>query len=515
MHLLRALVFVAASVGPLVAAQAATELGARLNARNSVTSSELKEHVAALADDTFEGRAAGTRGGRAAAGYILDHLRRYGLQGGGDQATYTQTLDGGQRNLIAIIPGSDPQLKHEIILVGAHYDHVGYGTRSNSYGPLGYIHNGADDNASGVATVLETAQALAALNGSMRRTVMIAFWDGEEQGLIGSTHWVRNPTMARANLKCAINLDMVGRLRNDKLEVFGTRTTYGMRKLLSQCNTGDQLSLQFMWQMSEDSDHFPFYFRNIPSLMFHTGKHPDYHRPSDDAEKINTDGLQKISRLLVEFVINMADADKTPEFRQRCRNEGRDERGRESFERPMPPEPGRLAVRWRLEDAAENGIVLSEVTRNTSAWTADLRVGDRVTAWNGEPITSHERFQRLIATSVDSPRLTVVSWGEKTPREVKVHLTGHPVRIGIAWVRDDAEPEAAVVKRTFPGSPAAAAGLQPGDRIYSVDDLTFATDEEFESLLHAARDKVTLAVERHGVLRSAELDVGDPLPGNE
>lgn len=506
---LRALTALVCVLLPAGVTFGATELSARINARNSVTAGELKEHVAALADDTFEGRAAGTRGGRAAAGYIIERLRTYGLHGGAEEGSFTQALDGQQRNLLAIIPGSDPDVRHEIILIGAHYDHVGYGTKSNSYGPLGYIHNGADDNASGVATVLEAAQALAALNGSMRRTVLIAFWDGEEQGLIGSTHWIRNPTITRANLKCAVNLDMVGRLRSDKLEVFGTRTTYGMRKLLSQSNVNEQLSLQFLWQMSEDSDHFPFYYRNIPSLMFHTGKHPDYHRPSDDADKINTDGMQRIARLLVEFVIGLADSDAAPEFRQRCRSEGRDEQGRESFERPLPPDVSRFAVRWRADQSAENGVVLSEVSRNTPAWKAELRTGDRITSWNDVPVTAYEQFQRLMSTTPETAKLSVVPWGQKTPREVTIRLDGAPVRIGIGWVRDDAEPEAAVVKRTYPASPAASAGLQPGDRIYSVDNLSFKTDAEFETLLHAARGKVELSVERHGMLRTAVLDLGD------
>ncbi len=494
------------------AACGATELSARLAARNSVTAGELRDHVAVLANDTFEGRQAGSRGGRAAAGYIIEKLRGQGLKGGAEDGGFTQSIDAAQRNILAIIPGSDPALRSEVIVVGAHYDHVGYGTKSNSYGPTGYIHNGADDNASGVATVLETAQALAPLQGSLRRTVVLAFWDGEEQGLIGSTHWIRQPTVPRANIKCAINLDMVGRLRNGKLDVYGTRTTYGMRKLISHCNEHENLSLQFMWEMAEDSDHFPFYFRNIPSLMFHTGKHADYHRPSDDAEKINTEGMQSIARLIVELVIAAADADASPTFRARCQGECRDERSRDSFERPMPAAPGRLGLKWRPEDSPTNGIIVSEVPRNTSAWLADLRRGDRIIAWNGEPLTSYDRFQQLISLSPQHTTLSVVSWGREAPKDVKVTLDGGPVRIGIAWIRDDAEPEAAVVKRTFPSSPAARAGLLPGDRILSVDGSSFAADAEFEALLHATRDKASLVVERYGQLRTVTLDVGEPLP---
>jgi hypothetical protein len=514
MHRLCALILVAPSfLFSIAAAHGATELSARLAARNSVTASELQAHVAVLANDTFEGREAGSRGGRAAAGYIVERLRSYGLRGGGTDGGYTQALDGAQRNLLAILPGSDPQLRNEVILVGAHYDHVGYGNRSNSYGPTGYIHNGADDNASGIATILETAQALAA-NGALRRTVLFAFWDGEEKGLLGSTHWIRNPTVPKANLKCAINADMVGRLRNSKLDVYGSRTTYGMRKLLSQANASEGLSLEFLWQMTEDSDHFPFYFRNVPSLMFHTGKHADYHRPSDDVEKLNTAGMQSIARLMVDFILNLDDAEKSPIFRAQSRMEGRDESQRITFERPMKASPGRLGLRWRPQDSAAAGIAVSEVTRDAAAWRAQIRAGDRLTAWNGEPITSYDRFQRLVSTATEPATVTVVSPGKSEPRDVTVTLDGGPVRIGIVWIRDDAEPEAAIVKRVFPGSPAELAGLQAGDRIYDINGATFADDDGFEDLLHAARDKTPITVERQGKLRSAVLDVGEPLGGN-
>jgi hypothetical protein len=514
MHRLCALVVFASLFSSNFAARGATELSARLAARNSVTASELHAHVAVLANDTFEGREAGSRGGRAAAGYIVERLRAYGLRGGGTDGGYTQALDGQQRNLLAILPGSDPQLKNEVILVGAHYDHVGYGNRSNSYGPTGYIHNGADDNASGISTILETAQALAA-TGALRRTILFAFWDGEEKGLLGSTYWIRNPTVPRANLKCAINADMVGRLRGNKLDVYGTRTTYGMRNLLSRANASEGLTLEFLWQMAEDSDHFPFYFRGVPSLMFHTGKHADYHRPSDDAEKVNTEGMQSIARLLVEFVINIDDADTSPVFRAQSRAEGRDESQRITFERPMKAGPGRFGLRWRPQDPPGSGIVISEVTRDSAAWRAQLRAGDRLTAWNGEPLTSYDQFQRLVASATEPAIVSVVSPGATEPRDVIVTLDGGPVRIGIVWIRDDAEPEAAVVKRVFPGSPAFLAGLQVGDRIVEVKGETFADDDKFESLLHAAHDKTPITIERQGKLRAAVLDIGEPIVGQE
>src|SRR5207247_2064991 len=123
------------------------------------TADELLDHVSFLADDVLEGRETGSRGGRAAGGYLAEQLRKTGLTPMGDSGSYFQAFGSGSRNLLGLVEGSDPDLKHDVIVIGAHYDHVGYGNRRNSYGPFGYIHNGADDNASGVSALLELADA--------------------------------------------------------------------------------------------------------------------------------------------------------------------------------------------------------------------------------------------------------------------------------------------------------------------------------------------------------------------
>ena len=151
---------------------------------------------------------------------------------GGDGASYRQEFvvegpDGqpeATANLIGYLAGSRAEWSEQSVLVTAHYDHVGYGTRRNSFGPLGYIHNGADDNASGTAALLEVMQAFVNLPEPPRRTVVFAAWDGEEQGLLGSKHWTNYPTIPLDNVRMLINMDMLGRLRNKRLEVFGSRT---------------------------------------------------------------------------------------------------------------------------------------------------------------------------------------------------------------------------------------------------------------------------------------------------
>ncbi len=511
--MLRGFPVVIVAIGFATSSQA-TELAARLAAKNSVTAEEIGSHAAVLANDTFEGREAGSRGGRAAAGYLVEQFEKIGLDPAGIDGGYTQSFNGSMRNILAILPGSDPVLSKEVILIGAHYDHVGYGTRSNSFGPLGRIHNGADDNASGTSALLEAAQGLKMLAGAHRRSILIALWDGEEKGLLGSQHWLLEPTVARSRIRCAINLDMVGRLRQNKLEVYGVRTAPDLRRLISMQNGTDGLTLDYLWKMQEDSDHYNFFRYSIPSLMFHTGKHDDYHRPSDDTEKLNLDGVQSVTRLLIDVAVDLADADELPAFRVESAREGRDERQRSTLEAPLAALPGRLGLTWKAEETSERGLVVSSVFRRTPAATAGIVVGDRIVSWNGEALSSNQRFQQLVSTETEPATLAIVGRIGGEPREVQVTLEGPPIRIGITWVRDEAEPRCVLIKRVVPTSPAERAGLLPVDRIYAVNDEEFTTGEDFEKLLFQDRRKLELTVERDGKILRVPLVLDEAPAGS-
>src|SRR3954470_6647214 len=202
-------------------------------AMESITSDELYHYVEVLADDVYEGRASGTRGGRAAAQWLIRQLRPLQFTPAGDNGGYVQAFNGDSRNILVLLLGDDPQLQNEVILVGAHYDHVGYGSANNSFGPIGKIHNGADDNASGTSVVLETVETFARSGLKTRRTILFVFWDGEERGLVGSRYWLSHPTLPIDRVKLDITLDMVGRLREERLYLLGSRSGYGMRRLLS------------------------------------------------------------------------------------------------------------------------------------------------------------------------------------------------------------------------------------------------------------------------------------------
>jgi hypothetical protein len=486
---------------PFAASSYAVEVNARAAALESITTPDVKGHVDALADDTFEGREAGTRGNRAAGIYIIDRLTKLGLAPAGTKGGFYQN-GGGASNILAQFEGSDPELKNEVILVGAHYDHVGYGTYRNSYGPVGYIHNGADDNASGVAALLELAEALSKLPQKPKRTILFAFWDGEEKGLWGSKYWVDHPTVPLDRVRLAVNIDMIGRMRGARLEVFGIRTLPGLRRTISRQNT-ESLALEFDWDVRGDSDHYSFFSRNVPFLMLHTGRHPDYHRPSDDAERINGDGLRQITQLLFGVVVDLADAAELPKFRERSRMESQGDR--RASEVALRPPRGRLGISWDEKQAADGKIVVDRVSSGSPAAAAGLVRGDQIVTFSGREVRDAEQFRQLVLSAANPVPITVARGGQEAPLEMTLQLEGEPVRLGIAWRTDETEPASVIINRLTPGSPADAAGLRSGDRIYKINGREFATGDEFRELATTLPFPLVMEVDTAGRVRMVEV----------
>lgn len=486
--------------GPLEAADAVTTG----SLREAISVDVLKRHVQVLSDDTFEGREAGSRGGRAAAGYIGREFQRYKLAGGGASGGYYQPFGAQYSNILGLLEGADPQLKNELIVIGAHYDHVGYGNAQNSYGPTGYIHNGADDNASGVAGLLEIIKAFSRLPARPKRSILFAHWDGEEKGLLGSKHWVAEPTLPLSRVRLMVNLDMIGRLRDDYVEIYGTRTSRDLRRLVSLQNGEPNLRLGFSWAMREDSDHYSFFLRGIPVLMFHTGLHEDYHRPSDDVEKLNLAGMQRVVQLLCGVLLELADRPQLGGFRQAGRTDT--EQTRQAFERPLPPLAGRLGMAWDpAAESAGQGLRVSRIEPGSGAEKGGLRLGDRIIRFNGQDVKTGAELRPLVWASASPAKLAVERGGSAEPVELDVRLAGAPVRLGISWRSDPAEPHAAVLCRVVPGSLAAEAGLRLNDRVYEVSGRSFESSGEFERLLAAADRPIELLVERQGRLRTISL----------
>jgi hypothetical protein len=431
-----------------VAASTPTVFAAELMAaaRLSIRADDAKRHISALADDALEGREGGSRGGRAAGSYVVSHLEKLGLEPAGDNGSYYQQF-GGMRNILALARGSDPSVAHELIVVGAHYDHVGYGNSGNSYGPFGFVHNGADDNASGVAGLIEVAEALQHLPNRPRRPILFAFWDGEEKGLLGSYHFVRvRPAMiAPMSVVFSVNLDMIGRLRGERLEVYGARTSESLRTAVVQSNNRQgamPLELAFDWAIEEDSDHYPFIAAKIPTVMFHTGLHDQYHRPSDDVQLINFDGIEPVARLTLDFVNALANEPGSPRsFRPQARSESD-------------------ATKKALESQA-----------------------------HGEPApaTALQPSQTVNGQAIPT--------GPQRPRW------------GIGTRADAGEPLNPIVVRITPESPAALAGLALGDRVVAIDGGDVLSQADMAARLAAAGDCVALDVDRKGRIMRLEMKI--------
>ena len=284
----------------------------------------LKDDVSVLAGDGYEGRETGTKGEQKAAAYISDRFKAIGLTPKGttgffqafsfkpkkdphsavsyDAKTTDSTITG--TNVLGYI---DNKAKNTII-IGAHYDHLGYGGEGSLYRENDKaIHNGADDNASGVAVLLNLAVKLRKANTS-NNYLFMAF-SGEEMGLLGSNYFVKNSTIDIKTANYMINMDMVGRLKADStLAVYGTGTSPRFKQVLHAANKNFKLIENESGV--GPSDHTSFYLSDIPVLQFFTGQHEDYHKPSDDSDKLNYEGMEMISDLIFDVITELDSSGK-------------------------------------------------------------------------------------------------------------------------------------------------------------------------------------------------------------
>ncbi len=282
-----------------------------------ITASDVQKHISYLASDELKGRETGTPEETIAANYIADQFRSYGLDAAGAGATYFQeftvnmsVLDNPHasdsdttgekrlsKNVVALLQGTGDS--EELIIIGAHYDHLGMGEFGSLSSGDPRIHNGADDNASGTAGLLELAEYFA--NDRPETDLLFLAFSGEEMGLLGSQHFVDDPTVKLDSALAMINMDMIGRMNNERLMIFGVATTEEWETILTEANT-DSLDLDLVPDGTGASDHTSFYYKNIPVLHYFTDTHADYHRPSDDTEWINAEGqallLQHVARVI-------------------------------------------------------------------------------------------------------------------------------------------------------------------------------------------------------------------------
>ncbi|MBU2445450.1 MAG: M28 family peptidase, partial [Bacteroidetes bacterium] len=283
------------------------------------------------------------------------------------------------RNVIGLVESENPVYKNEYIVIGAHYDHLGMGGRgslSSSTEPE--IHNGADDNASGTSTVMELAQKFSANKKSLKRSIIFMTFSGEEMGLLGSAHFVKTPTISLENIVAMYNLDMVGRLNEESsLTVYGTGTSPIWKDLLNDKNSFYSFKLNFIDDGFGPSDHSSFYAKDIPVLFYFTGTHSDYHKPSDDFDKINYTGLEKIGR----FVYDMADAVNQKDDKiafTKTKSEPR-ERRRDATSRVYVGTVPDMSTQ-------ADGFKLSGVSDGSPAEKAGLKAGDIIIKFGGKDV---------------------------------------------------------------------------------------------------------------------------------
>jgi hypothetical protein len=485
--------------------QAAEKSAAYRAALESITSADLTGYVKHLADPQMEGRQSGTRGGRAAAAYLAEQFAKLNLRAAGSGEGFEQPFPPNYRNVLGIIPGGDPALKDEVIVVGAHYDHIGFGNRGNSLGPYGKIHPGADDNASGTSALMELAKAFSYLPGPPKRSILVAAWDAEEKGLLGSKYWVSHPTVPLGKIVASFNLDMIGHLRDDHVYVFGSRSGCGWRRIVSRQNDELGLQLDFSWTLKPIADYYPFYEQGIPVLMFHTGLHDNYHRPSDTADLISGEGMSRIVRLLFGVVYELAESDEKIPYRKAA---GRETPETEKFitrQIALPAE--RLGVALDAKPDPEGGVSLLRVNPNSPADKAGLKSGDRILRCAGREIRLDDDLIGAVMSAESPLQLTLLRKGEDKPADISVELAGQPLRLGIAWRVDDAEPGTIILTHVVPGSPAARAGLLSGDRIYQIAGRDFADESAFLEMVKTLSDPLELLVDRDGKLRTVMIQI--------
>lgn len=288
------------------------------------------------------------------------------------------------KNVIGVLEGSGP-LADETIVIGAHYDHLGHGGLFS--GSLAFlsrdIHNGADDNASGSAMVLETARRLARRSDPLPRRVVFMAFSGEERGLLGSKHYVDHPLYPLKSTVMMVNFDMVGRL-NDKneLTIYGTGTSPGAEALVEALGQSSGFTIKKIAEGLGPSDQQSFYLKNIPVLFAFTGTHRDYHRPSDDTERINFTGMSRIADFAEVLLLDVIRRPHRPEFTKVVRSGGHG-----------GSDPGRVSISVYLGsipdyDDSVKGVKLSGVREGSPAEKGGLKEGDVIVGFGGKPIAT-------------------------------------------------------------------------------------------------------------------------------
>ncbi len=369
----------------------------------TVTENKIKDDVAFLSDDKLEGRQTGTEGEVKASEYIIKRFKDIGLQSKGTEG-YLQPF--------SFKPKTDPHKEVEFttnadstitgnnvigfidnnakttVVIGAHYDHLGFGGEGSLYREKNKaVHNGADDNASGVAVMLNLAGRLKIKNDTAevkdKNNYLFMAFSGEEMGLLGSNYFSKNPTVDAASINYMINMDMVGRMKADStLAVYGTGTSPIFKQTIKSNN--EKFRLIENESGVGPSDHTSFYLIDVPVLHFFTGQHEDYHKPGDDAEKLNYEGMDLIS----DYIFNIiSDLDDNGELAFRKTKNESEETPRFKVGLGVVPD--------YLFDG--KGMRIDGTREETPAFNAGLKKGDVVVKLGDSTVTDMMSYMRALS----------------------------------------------------------------------------------------------------------------------
>jgi hypothetical protein len=314
------------------------------------------------------------------------------------------------KNVVGVMEGFGP-LADETVVIGAHYDHLGYGERGSAEPGSKEIHNGADDNGSGTAALIEIARQIAdrktkALFKSFRRVVFIAF-TGEERGLLGSAYYVDHPAFPNGKTVAMLNLDMVGRLNEDKLIIQGVDTAKEFSPLIDRLNADFGFKITRQKGGHGPSDHTSFYTKNIPVMHFFTGTHKDYHRPTDDFDKINVPGMRRVATMVAEAAMSLATGEKPTYVKIEPAKQGGG--GDRPYVGTVPDFSGE-----------GDGYKLRDVTKDSPADQAGIKAGDTIVQFDKYRIGSLEDYDGALRKfkAGDKVKFTVLRAGKEVVLEV-------------------------------------------------------------------------------------------------
>jgi len=313
------------------------------------------------------------------------------------------------RNVVGLLKADGKQAVDEIIVVGAHHDHLGRGMAGSlerDPKKRTTIHNGADDNASGTSGVLEIAEYMAARRQHLRRSILFMTFTGEERGLVGSRYFVNHPTVPLERIVAMINMDMIGRLEGRKLFIGGVKTSPVFMSLIERVNGTINLPIQPGAGGRAPSDNTSFYNKQKPVLFFFTGMHPDYHRPSDDWGKIDAASMERVARIAGGVVDELARSSAPIPFQKADRGGFR------------PPR----AVLGIAVGAVEGGVAITGVVDNSPAAKAGLKPGDVIVGIGERKVTDLRGLRRAMRRLNIGDKLKVKVLRDGQPLEVEVTL---------------------------------------------------------------------------------------------